>query len=72
MPKSVTCPTAIAQEEAARAAALQDLPGHLRIAELELAEIGQYLEAHGSREDNRAIAAFQEEIAKVRGRFNIA
>lgn len=58
--------------EQARAAALLGLPAHLEIAELEMAEIESWLVDHGSREDNRALAAFRTEIAKVRERFNLA
>lgn len=55
----------------ARAAALNALPAHLEIAELEMAEIESWLVDHGSREDNRALADFRTEIAKVRERFNL-
>ena len=51
--------------------AVAELPGKLQIAEYEVAEIEPYIAAHGSREDNRAIAKFREDIAKVRTRFNI-
>ncbi|TNE45761.1 MAG: hypothetical protein EP341_10465 [Sphingomonadales bacterium] len=60
------------QFEEQKARELRDLPAHLEIAELELAEIEIYIAAHGSREDNRAIEKFREEIAKVRKRFNLA
>ena len=59
------------QAEAQLALSLSELPGKLRIAEMEVAEIEPYISAHGSREDNRAIAKFREDIAKARGRFNI-
>ena len=51
--------------------ALCELPAHLKIAELEMAEIETYLAEYGSREDNRALEKFRAEIAKVRKRFNI-
>ena len=54
-----------------RAEALRDLPGHLEIAEQEMAEIEAYLAEHGSREDNRALDRFRDEIAKVRKRFGL-
>ena len=59
------------QAERQLALARDELPGRLRIAELEVAEIAPYLAAHGSREDNRAIEKFHEDIAKVRKRFGI-
>lgn len=59
------------QFEMMKADALRQLPGSLEIAELEMAEIQTYLAAHGSREDNRALEKFREEIAKVRRRFDI-
>lgn len=60
------------QFESMQAKELRELPAQLEIAELELVEIEPYLADHGSREDNRALAKFREEIAKVRERFNIA
>lgn len=70
-PKAMTDPNTLAGYEKSRAQALRELPGHLEIAELELAEVASYLTQHGSREDNRALASFREEIAKVRARFGI-
>lgn len=54
------------------AEALAELPAHLEIAELEMAEIETYLGPHGSREDNRALEKFHADIAKVRSKYDIA
>ena len=70
-PKGMADPHSRDTYDKMRSDAIRELPGHLQIAELELAEIGQYLSEHGSREDNRAIEKFREEIAKVRQRFGI-
>lgn len=59
------------QEVSRRDEALKNLPGQLDIAELELAEIETYLASQGSREDNRALQKFRDEIARVRKRFNL-
>lgn len=70
-PKSLTDPIIIEQMAQARDDALLELPSHLQIAEMELAEIEAYLAQHGSREDNRAIEKFRGEIAKARKRFGL-
>ncbi|MBE5073734.1 hypothetical protein IM511_05400 [Erythrobacteraceae bacterium E2-1 Yellow Sea] len=59
------------QFEDMKAKEIRELPAQLDIAELEIAEIETYLAQHGSREDNRALEKFREEIAKVRKRFNL-
>ncbi len=70
-PKSLTDPEAIKTFDRMREQALHELPAHLEIAELEMAEIEVYLAQHGSREDNRALEKFRDEVAKVRKRFNL-
>ncbi|MFN2099585.1 hypothetical protein [Altererythrobacter sp. MF3-039] len=70
-PKSMSDPVVIEQMAQARDDALLELPSHLEIAEMELAEIEFYISEHGSREDNRAIEKFREEIAKARKRFGL-
>lgn len=62
----------IEQFERDKARELRELPANLEIAELELAELETYITEHGSREDNRALEKFREELAKVRKRFNLA
>lgn len=57
--------------EAQKAEALRELPAHLEIAEQEMAEIELYLADYGSREDNRALEKFRDEIARVRKRFDL-
>lgn len=49
----------------------RELPGKLEIAEMEMAEIELWLKSYGSREDNRALDKFRDELAKVRERFGI-
>ena len=71
-PKSLTDKRIIEQMLQARDDALLELPGRLEIADMELAEIEIYLAKHGSREDNRAIEKFREEMARVRKRFGLA
>lgn len=71
-PKGMTDQNTLEAYEVMREEALRELPAHLEIAELEMAEIENYLAEHGSREDNRALEKFREEIAKVRKRFNLA
>ena len=61
----------LAEHERTVAKAREELPAHLEIAELEMAEIETYLSAHGSREDNRALEKFRADIAKVRKRYGI-
>ena len=70
-PKALTNERIIEQIHRARDKALLELPSHLEIAELELAEIEPYLTDHGSREDNRQVEKFREEIAKARKRFGL-
>ena len=70
-PKGVTDNNTIDAYTRQREVALHELPGHLKIAELELAEIEQYLSEHGSREDNRAIDKFREDIGKARKKFDL-
>lgn len=70
-PKGMSHANTLAGFERSREQALQELPAHLEIAELEMAEIETYLLAHGSREDNRELEKFRDEIAKVRKRFNL-
>lgn len=48
------------------------LPGRLGEAALEIAELEPWIANHGSREDQRTLAAWREELAKVRERFGIA
>lgn len=59
------------QFEEFKAAALEDLPGHLDIALYEIAELEPWIAEHGSNEDRKAIAGYRGEIAKVRKRFNL-
>lgn len=53
------------------AKALSELPGHLEIAEQELAEIAAYVVPHGSDADRKAIADFHAQIARTRKRFDL-
>lgn len=71
-PKTTTDPNTLAAYDRMQREGLAELPAHLEIAELEMAEIEPYFAAHGSREDNRALEKFREEIAKVRKRFKLA
>lgn len=70
MPAKDMPPELIEQFERTRDQELKELPANLEIAELEIAEVESYLVDHGSREDNRALEKFREEIAKVRKRFS--
>lgn len=70
-PKGMTDQNTLDAYERMQREALSALPGHLEIAELELAEIEAYLAEHGSREDNRALDKFREEIARTRARFSL-
>lgn len=65
-------PEGLVQFERMKAEEIRDLPANLEIAELELAEIEPWIAAHGSREDNRAVEKFREEIGRVRKRFAIS
>lgn len=55
-----------------QASALELLPGELALATLEIAELEPWIIACGSDEDRMEIIAMKEELAKMRGRFNLA
>lgn len=57
--------------ETQMAKARWELPGELETARLEVAELEDVVRDHGSHEDNRAIDAMIDELAKVRARFNL-
>lgn len=58
--------------ETQMAKARWELPGELETARLEVAELEDIVRDHGSPEDNRAVDAMLDELAKVRARFNLA
>lgn len=69
-------PAGLTGEEAARfdaekQAGLRDLPGHIAIALMELAELEHWVEGHGSPEDRRALAKMRGEIEKLQARFDL-
>jgi len=47
------------------------LPGRLSETALEIAELEPWIADHGSREDQRMLVSWREELAKVRARFGI-